>query len=224
RDRRGAGRAGPSAPRRAARRLPGPGGHRRPPRRCRAAGRHGLAGDRRALRAAHGLRAVTRGGAQQGRRDRHGRGAGRRAGRARRARRRRAPRRLPLFPLRSRRPAASPGPRRRRGGGVLAGAGADLQRRRAIVPPSAACRGGTRSRAPQLSARIVPGARELQRPSASRTSAVGLRPVTMPWMRAETISWIARGAGLAVGIGAVLLLAELFAAARDVLLLVFIAI
>jgi predicted PurR-regulated permease PerM len=43
-------------------------------------------------------------------------------------------------------------------------------------------------------------------------------------MRAETINWIARGAGLAVGIGAVLLLAELFAAARDVLLLVFIAV
>lgn len=43
-------------------------------------------------------------------------------------------------------------------------------------------------------------------------------------MRAETVNWIARGAGLALGVGAVLLLAGLFVAARDVVLLVFIAI
>ncbi|HYK96052.1 MAG TPA: AI-2E family transporter [Candidatus Dormibacteraeota bacterium] len=43
-------------------------------------------------------------------------------------------------------------------------------------------------------------------------------------MRAETISWVARGAGLALGVGAVLLLAGLFVAARDVVLLVFIAV
>jgi predicted PurR-regulated permease PerM len=43
-------------------------------------------------------------------------------------------------------------------------------------------------------------------------------------MRAEAISWVARGAGLAVGIGLVLVLAGLIATARDVVLLVFIAV
>ncbi|MEA2673965.1 MAG: hypothetical protein QOI92_1157 [Chloroflexota bacterium] len=43
-------------------------------------------------------------------------------------------------------------------------------------------------------------------------------------MRAEAVSWVARGAGLAVGVGAVLLVAGLFVAARHVVLLVFIAI
>lgn len=43
-------------------------------------------------------------------------------------------------------------------------------------------------------------------------------------MRAETISWVARGAGLALGVGVVLLVAGLVVAARDVVLLVFIAI
>jgi predicted PurR-regulated permease PerM len=43
-------------------------------------------------------------------------------------------------------------------------------------------------------------------------------------MRAEAVSWVARGAGLAVGIGFVLLLTVLAISARDVLLLVFIAI
>jgi predicted PurR-regulated permease PerM len=43
-------------------------------------------------------------------------------------------------------------------------------------------------------------------------------------MRTETISWAVRGAGLAVGVGAVVLLAFLAGAARDILLLVFLAI
>ena len=43
-------------------------------------------------------------------------------------------------------------------------------------------------------------------------------------MRSESLSWAARGAGLAVGVGTVLVLAGLVAAARDVVLLVFIAI
>jgi predicted PurR-regulated permease PerM len=43
-------------------------------------------------------------------------------------------------------------------------------------------------------------------------------------MRSETRSWVARGAGLAIGVGLVLLLAGLFVAARDVVLLVFIAV
>lgn len=43
-------------------------------------------------------------------------------------------------------------------------------------------------------------------------------------MRAEAVSWVARGAGLAIGVGAVLLVAGLFVAARDVVLLVFIAV
>ena len=43
-------------------------------------------------------------------------------------------------------------------------------------------------------------------------------------MRAEAVSWVARGAGLAIGVGLVLLLAGLAVSARDVLLLVFIAI
>ena len=43
-------------------------------------------------------------------------------------------------------------------------------------------------------------------------------------MRAETASWVARGIGLAVGVGFVLVLAGLVATARDVVLLVFIAI
>lgn len=47
---------------------------------------------------------------------------------------------------------------------------------------------------------------------------------TIAPMRAETISWVARGAGLALGVGAVLLVAGLFVAARDVVLLVFIAV
>lgn len=43
-------------------------------------------------------------------------------------------------------------------------------------------------------------------------------------MRSEASSWVARGAGLAIGVGVVLLLAGLFVAARDVVLLVFIAV
>lgn len=43
-------------------------------------------------------------------------------------------------------------------------------------------------------------------------------------MRSETSSWVARGAGLAIGVGLVLLVAGLFVAARDVVLLVFIAV
>ena len=43
-------------------------------------------------------------------------------------------------------------------------------------------------------------------------------------MRSETSSWVARGVGLAIGVGFVLLLAGLFVAARDVILLVFIAV
>ena len=43
-------------------------------------------------------------------------------------------------------------------------------------------------------------------------------------MRTETISWAVRGAGLAVGVGFVLLLAFLAGAARDILLLVFLAV
>ena len=43
-------------------------------------------------------------------------------------------------------------------------------------------------------------------------------------MRADAVSWVARGAGLAIGVGFVLLLALLAVSARDVLLLVFIAI
>ena len=43
-------------------------------------------------------------------------------------------------------------------------------------------------------------------------------------MRTETMSWAVRGAGLAVGVGLVLLLAFLAGAARDILLLVFLAV
>lgn len=43
-------------------------------------------------------------------------------------------------------------------------------------------------------------------------------------MRTETISWAVRGAGLAVGVGTVVLLAFLAGAARDILLLVFLAV
>lgn len=43
-------------------------------------------------------------------------------------------------------------------------------------------------------------------------------------MRAETMSWAARGAGLAVGVGFVLILATIASTARDVLLLVFLAV
>ncbi|HXG25559.1 MAG TPA: AI-2E family transporter [Candidatus Binatia bacterium] len=43
-------------------------------------------------------------------------------------------------------------------------------------------------------------------------------------MRAETVSWAARGAGLAIGVGAILMLASVASAARDVLLLVFLAV
>jgi predicted PurR-regulated permease PerM len=43
-------------------------------------------------------------------------------------------------------------------------------------------------------------------------------------MRAEAISWVARGAGLAIGIGLVLILTALAVSTRDVLLLVFIAV
>lgn len=43
-------------------------------------------------------------------------------------------------------------------------------------------------------------------------------------MRAETVSWVGRGAGLAIGVGLVLLVAGLFVAARDIVLLVFLAI
>jgi predicted PurR-regulated permease PerM len=43
-------------------------------------------------------------------------------------------------------------------------------------------------------------------------------------MRSETRNWVARGAGLTIGVGFVLLVAALFAAARDVVLLVFIAV
>jgi predicted PurR-regulated permease PerM len=43
-------------------------------------------------------------------------------------------------------------------------------------------------------------------------------------MRTETISWAVRGAGLAIGIGLVLLVAALAAAAHEILLLVFLAV
>lgn len=43
-------------------------------------------------------------------------------------------------------------------------------------------------------------------------------------MRAEAISWVARGAGLAMGVGLILLLSAVAISTRDVLLLVFIAI
>jgi predicted PurR-regulated permease PerM len=43
-------------------------------------------------------------------------------------------------------------------------------------------------------------------------------------MRAESLSWMARGIGLAFGVGFVLVLAGLVAAARDVVLLVFLAV
>lgn len=43
-------------------------------------------------------------------------------------------------------------------------------------------------------------------------------------MRTETISWAVRGAGLAFGVGTVVLLAFLAGAARDILLLVFLAV
>jgi len=43
-------------------------------------------------------------------------------------------------------------------------------------------------------------------------------------MRAESLSWVARGAGLALGVGLILVLAGLVAAARDVVLLVFLAV
>ena len=43
-------------------------------------------------------------------------------------------------------------------------------------------------------------------------------------MRAEAVGWVARGAGLAIGVGFVLLLSVLAISTRDVLLLVFVAI
>jgi predicted PurR-regulated permease PerM len=43
-------------------------------------------------------------------------------------------------------------------------------------------------------------------------------------MRSESMSWAARGAGLAIGVGFVLILAALVAAGREVLLLVFLAV
>ena len=43
-------------------------------------------------------------------------------------------------------------------------------------------------------------------------------------MRAESMSWAVRGAGLALGVGAVLVVAGLLVAARDVVLLVFLAV
>ena len=43
-------------------------------------------------------------------------------------------------------------------------------------------------------------------------------------MRTETLSWVARGAGLAVGVGFVLVLAFMASLARDVLILVFLAV
>ncbi|HUQ44295.1 MAG TPA: AI-2E family transporter [Candidatus Limnocylindria bacterium] len=43
-------------------------------------------------------------------------------------------------------------------------------------------------------------------------------------MRTETMGWAVRGAGLALGVGFVLVVASLFSAARDVVLLVFIAV
>jgi predicted PurR-regulated permease PerM len=43
-------------------------------------------------------------------------------------------------------------------------------------------------------------------------------------MRRESLSWAARGAGLAIGVGFVVILAALVAAARDVVLLVFLAV
>jgi predicted PurR-regulated permease PerM len=43
-------------------------------------------------------------------------------------------------------------------------------------------------------------------------------------MRTETISWAVRGAGLAIGVGTVVLLVFLAGAARDILLLVFLAV
>ena len=43
-------------------------------------------------------------------------------------------------------------------------------------------------------------------------------------MRAEVASWVTRGIGLALGVGLVVLIAGLFVAARDVVLLVFIAV
>lgn len=43
-------------------------------------------------------------------------------------------------------------------------------------------------------------------------------------MRRDSLSWVARGAGLALGVGLVLVLAGLVAAARDVALLVFLAV
>ena len=43
-------------------------------------------------------------------------------------------------------------------------------------------------------------------------------------MRSESLSWAARGAGLAVGVGFVLLLAYMASLARDVILLVFVAV
>jgi predicted PurR-regulated permease PerM len=49
-------------------------------------------------------------------------------------------------------------------------------------------------------------------------------PGSEGWMRAEAVSWVARGAGLAIGIGLVLILSALAVSTRDVLLLVFIAV
>jgi len=43
-------------------------------------------------------------------------------------------------------------------------------------------------------------------------------------LRSESMSWVARGAGLAVGVGLVLVLAGLFVAAREIVLLVFVAV
>lgn len=71
----------------------------------------------------------------------------------------------------------------------------------------------------------APDSRHICNGPASRGCfALDRRPATMDRMRTETVSWVARGAGLAVGVGAVLLLAGLFVSARDVVLLVFIAV
>lgn len=43
-------------------------------------------------------------------------------------------------------------------------------------------------------------------------------------MRSESLTWAARGAGLAIGVGLIFVLASLFVAARDIVLLVFLAV
>ncbi|MBI2781994.1 MAG: AI-2E family transporter [Chloroflexi bacterium] len=71
---------------------------------------------------------------------------------------------------------------------------------------------------------------QLQRRGLVIKGSVSHAPITMPVtdregrVRSESLSWVARGAGLAIGVGLVLLLAGVVAMAREVFLIIFVAV